>query len=64
MKDSVESRALKIATEVMQAAGLCRHESPMQCKKIHVDRNICSKCIKAWLVAKAKKELRKEVRHG
>lgn len=60
VKDTVDSRALKIAAEIMQAAGLCRHESPMKCKKIYVDGNVCSKCIKAWLIAKAKKELKKE----
>ena len=60
MKDTVDSRALKIAAEIMQAAGLCRHESPMECKRIHVDGKICSRCLKSWLIAKAKKELKKE----
>ena len=29
MKDTVDSRAVKIAAKVMQAAGLCRYESPV-----------------------------------
>lgn len=64
MKDTEEGRALKIAAKVMQAAGLCRYESATQCKRIYTDESTCDKCIRSWLLAKAKKELKKEEKHG
>lgn len=60
MKETVEARAIKIAAKVMQAAGLCRYESPTKCRKVYVDEAICDKCIRAWLISKAKKELASE----
>ena len=30
--ETVCIRAVQIAARIMQAAGLCRHESPMQCR--------------------------------
>ena len=57
--ESVYIRAIKIAARIMQAAGLCRHESPMQCRRVYTDDKICEKCIRAWLMAKAIKELEK-----
>lgn len=62
MKDTEELRALKIASKIMQAAGLCRHDSVDACNKVFVDEKVCEKCIKSWLLAKARKELKKEER--
>ena len=60
--DTVEARAVKVAAHIMQAAGLCRHEHPAtQCRKVCVPNEIdCEICIRNWLLAKAKAELRKE----
>ncbi len=63
MKDTEEGRALKIATKIMVAAGLCRYESAIQCKRIYTDDATCEKCVRSWLLAKARKEL-KEEQHG
>lgn len=60
MKESTEARAVKIAAKIMQAAGLCRHDTPTKCRRLHVDEKTCDKCIRAWLLAKARKELKKE----
>ena len=55
MKDTVDSRAVKIAAKVMQAAGLCRYDSIDKCHRIYVDEAICERCIRSWLISKAKK---------
>ncbi|MDO4564816.1 MAG: DUF551 domain-containing protein [Clostridia bacterium] len=60
MKDTVEGRAVKIAAKVMQAAGLCRYESATRCRRLYTDEATCSRCIGAWLISKAKKELARE----
>lgn len=60
MKETAEARAVKIAAKVMQASGICRYESPIQCRRVFTDEKTCEKCIKAWLMAKARKELRRE----
>lgn len=60
MKDTVETRALKIAAAVMQADGLCRYEKASQCRRLYVSEKTCEKCIRQWLIKKAKKELLKE----
>lgn len=62
MKETVEDRALTIAAKVMQAAGLCRYDSPDKCRRVYVDEVTCDKCIKAWLLSKARKELKKGAR--
>lgn len=55
---SVDRRAVHIAATVMDAAGLCRYESPRQCRKAWPpSRETCVKCIENWLLAKARKEL-------
>lgn len=59
MMETVEARAVKIAAKIMQRAGLCRHESPLQCRRVYTDDATCEKCIRAWLLAKARKELKK-----
>ena len=46
MKETAEARAVKIAAKIMQAAGLCRHESPMQCRRVYTDDKTCEKCIR------------------
>lgn len=57
MSESIESRAVKIASEIMQAAGLCRYDSPTKCRRLFVDEKTCDKCIESWLLSKAEKEL-------
>lgn len=59
MKETVESRAVKVAARVMQAAGLCTYGRPGQCRA-YVDEKTCDKCIEDWLMAKAREELREE----
>ena len=56
MKDTVDSRAVKIAAKIMQADGL----SVEKCRRVYVDEATCERCIRAWLISKAKKELKKE----
>lgn len=60
MKDTVDSRAVKIAAKIMQADGLCRYDSVEKCRRVYVDEDTCERCIRAWLISKAKKELKKE----
>ena len=60
MKDTVETRALKIAAAVMQEAGLCRYEKAAQCRRLYISEKTCEECIRKWLITKAKKELRME----
>lgn len=60
MPETVESRAVTIAARVMVSAGLCRYDSPLKCKKFAVDDAVCDKCIRKWLISKAKKELKEE----
>ena len=60
MKETTEARAVTIAAKIMQAAGLCRYDDAYKCRRIHVDERVCEKCIRSWLIAKAKKELSKE----
>ena len=58
MKETVEARAVKIAARIMQAAGLCRYDSVEKCRRAKVDERTCDKCIRAWLLSKARSELR------
>lgn len=44
----------------MQADGLCRYDSVEKCRRVYVDEATCERCIRAWLISKAKKELKKE----
>ena len=57
---SAEQRAVKIAAKVMVAAGLCRTEHPELCRKSGVERENCDKCIRGWLLSKARQELKQE----
>lgn len=56
--ETVEGRAVKIAAKVMQAAGLCRYDTPDKCRRVYVDESVCDVCIKKWLLAKARRELK------
>lgn len=58
--DNVEQRAVKIAAKVMVAAGLCRYDSVDKCRRGNVVDGTCDECIRAWLLSKAKKELRED----
>lgn len=60
MAELVDSRAVKIAARVMVAAGLCRYDNVMKCRRIHVDNQTCEKCVRDWLRAKARMELKGE----
>lgn len=53
----VAKRALKIASRIMQAAGLCRYDTPLKCRRLCTCPEVCESCIEKWLIAKAKKEL-------
>lgn len=64
MKETINARAVKIAAKVMQAAGLCRYDTPTKCRRVSVDEATCDKCIRAWLINKARRELEREGMHG
>lgn len=57
---TVEGRAVEIAAEIMQAAGLCRYESIDKCRRVFPDEAACDACIKRFLLSKAREELTKE----
>lgn len=54
---TVEGRALEIAATIMQAAGLCRYDTADKCRRLYPCEADCERCIKNWLLAKARKEL-------
>lgn len=58
--DTVEKRAVRIAAKIMQAAGLCRYESAAKCRHVYITEKTCDKCIEAWLLSQARKELERE----
>lgn len=60
MKETVESRAVKVAAKVLYATGVCRYDSPDKCRRVYPD---CEKCIRGWLMSKAKQELGAELPH-
>lgn len=53
MKDTIDSRAVKIAARVMQAAGLCRYDSIAKCHRVYVEEITCERCIRSWLLSKS-----------
>lgn len=59
-RDNVEQRAVKIAAKIMVAAGLCRYEHVDQCRRLYVTEKTCDTCIRSWLLAKARKELKEK----
>lgn len=63
MAETTERRAVKIAAVIMYRAGLCRHESPTQCRRTQIPTEWdCVRCIEKWLIRKARSETAKEVR--
>lgn len=59
-QETAETRAVKIAARIMQAAGLCRYDSREKCRKVCIDEKTRDWCIERWLLEKARKELRAE----
>ena len=58
---TVEKRAVEIAAVIMVRAGLCRFNSYDKCRRLGlVSERDCTRCLKLWLIGKAKKELTKE----
>lgn len=53
-------RAVHIAAVIMQADGLCRYDSLDKCRRVYVTDTACVDCIEKWLLAKARRELRKD----
>lgn len=62
MKDeTVEARAVKIAAKVMVADGICRHEDPeRECSRGYLGGETCERCIRSWLMTRARVELARE----
>lgn len=60
--ETVEERAVKIAAKVMVADGLCRREDPEGCNRGYLGSNTCERCIRAWLMMKARVELAREAK--
>ena len=58
--DTIEGRAVKIAAKVLQDAGVCRYDDVSKCRRLYLDESTCEKCIKTWLLTKARKELELE----
>ncbi len=61
--ETVEGRAVKIAAKVMQAAGLCRYDDVSKCRKLFVNEAACAACIRSWLLARARSEMKREGNH-
>jgi hypothetical protein len=60
-EQTVEKRAVEIAAVIMVRAGLCRYSTFDKCRKASfVSERDCARCIKRWLLGKAKKELTRE----
>lgn len=55
-------RAVHIAAVVMQAAGLCRYDTYAKCRRFDQTDDACVDCIEKWLLAKARREIRKEAK--
>lgn len=58
-KQSDVERALDIAARVLVAAGVCRYDSATKCRRVYPPtEKDCDRCVKSWLLSKARKELR------
>ena len=58
---TVEKRAVEIAAVIMVRAGLCRYSSYDKCRRLGlVSERDCARCLKLWLLGKARKELARE----
>lgn len=55
-----ERRAVHIAAVIMQAAGLCRYDTYEKCKRFDPANADCVGCIEKWLLAKARREIKRE----
>lgn len=55
-------QAVRIAARIIQLVGLCRYESREQCRRVHKNVLVCERCIRSWLLSKARKELREHER--
>lgn len=62
-RETQEERALRIAAKVCVAAGLCRHDDVLKCRRLYPTEKDCENCIKQWFMAKAKKELQAVAAH-
>ena len=67
IEEAVEGRALRIAADIMAAAGLCRYEERGMCAKWRKNKKRkneghcgCENCILRWLKRKAREELKGE----
>jgi len=61
MTEAEAKRGLHIAAVIMQAAGLCRYDSPLQCRRFYPPTDDgCVDCIEKWLLAKARREIKRE----
>ncbi len=60
MKDTIDSRAVKIAARSCRPTACARHDSIAKCHRVYVEEITCERCIRSWLLSKAKKELEKE----
>lgn len=58
---AINRRAVHIAAVVMQAAGLCRYDSLEKCRRFNPTDDDCVDCIEKWLLAKARREMKKEL---
>ena len=58
--ETVEARALRIASIIMAEAGLCKFETPNRCTRWMAGEDACPKCIGVWLRNRARRELRQE----
>ena len=58
--ETVEVRAVKIAAKIMQADGLCRYDDVDECSRGYVTKEPSERCIRSWLLTKAKVELIRE----
>ena len=61
LEQTEPERALRIASTIMQRAGLCRYSDRCQCRRAQLPTDEdCAACIEKWLLSKARSELRKE----
>lgn len=53
-------RAVHIAAVIMQADGLCRYDTYEKCRRLRPTDDGCVDCIEKWLLAKARREIKRE----
>lgn len=57
MRETKEQRAVKIAAYLIRELGDCTHGDASKCRRMSQDDQMCEKCIRNFLLRKAKKEL-------